>query len=58
MTVTRHGITKATEGLPVIPIISRIVVRDDTVYMCGITANPFGAGDIRTQTKALHRVPR
>ena len=56
MTITRHGITKATEGLPtipVVPIISRVVVRDDTVYVCGITANPFGAGDVRTQTKEV-----
>jgi enamine deaminase RidA (YjgF/YER057c/UK114 family) len=56
MTITRHGITQATEGLPVIPvvpIISRVVVRGDTVYVCGVTANPFGTGDIRTQTKEV-----
>lgn len=54
MTITRHGITEATEGLPVIrviPIISRVVVRDETVYVCGVTANPLGTGDIRAQTK-------
>ena len=56
MSITRHGITKATEGLPIIPIvpiISRVVVRDDTVYVCGITANPLDTGDIRTQTKQV-----
>ncbi len=62
MTITRHGITKATEGLPVIPIIpiiSRVVVRDDTVYVCGITADYPGAGDIRAQTKqVLDRIDR
>ena len=50
MSITRHGITKATEGLPIVPIvpiISRVVVRDDTVYVCGITAIPVDVGDVR-----------
>ena len=56
MPITRHGITEATEGLPIIPIvpiISRVVVRGDSVYVCGITANPFGGGDIKAQTKEV-----
>jgi len=60
MTITHHGITEATEGLPIIPIIpiiSRVVVRGDTVYVCGVTADVTSAGDIRTQTKqVLHRI--
>jgi len=62
MSITRHGITKATEGLPIIPIvpiISRVVVRDDTVYVCGITANPLSDGDVAAQTKqALDTIDR
>ena len=62
MTITRHGLTKATEGLPfiqVIPIISRVVVRGDHVYLCGITAHPLSKGDIQAQTKeALDTIDR
>jgi len=62
MTITRHGITEATEGRPIIstiPIISRVVVRDDTVYVCGVTANVFSTDDIRMQTKeALDTIDR
>ncbi|MFQ5961074.1 MAG: RidA family protein [Candidatus Methylomirabilales bacterium] len=54
MTITRHGITEATNGLP---IISRAVVRGDTVYLCGVTPDP--AGDIKAQTKqVLDRIDR
>jgi enamine deaminase RidA (YjgF/YER057c/UK114 family) len=54
MTITRHGITEATNGLP---IISRAVVRGDTIYLCGVTPDPVG--DIKTQTKqVLDRIDR
>jgi enamine deaminase RidA (YjgF/YER057c/UK114 family) len=54
MTITRHGITEATNGLP---IISRAVVRGDTVYLCGVTPDPVG--DITAQTKqVLDRIDR
>ncbi len=62
MTITRHGITQPTEGLPlipIVPIISRVVVRGDTVYVCGVTALPVNPGDIRAQTKqALDTIDR
>ncbi len=35
MSITRSGITDGANGRP---IISGMVVRDDTVYLCGITA--------------------
>ena len=44
MTITRHGMTEGTTGLP---IISRAVVRGDTVYLCGVTPDPVG--DIKAQ---------
>jgi len=54
MTIIRHGMTDATNGLP---IISRAVVRGDTVYLCGVTPDPVG--DIKTQTRqVLDRVDR
>lgn len=54
MTITRHGITEGADGLPV---ISRVVVRGDTVYLCGVTPDPVG--DIRTQTRqVLDRIDR
>lgn len=46
MTIQRHGITSGANGLP---IISRTVVRGDTVYLCGVTPDP--TGDIKSQTK-------
>lgn len=48
MSITRHGITEGTHGLP---IISRAVVRGDKVYPCGVTPDP--AGDITSQTKKV-----
>ena len=48
MSITRHGITDGTHGLP---IISRAVVRGDTVYLCGVTPDPVG--DIASQTKQV-----
>ena len=48
MTITRHGMTEGTKGLP---IISRAVVRDETVYLCGVTPDPVG--DIKTQTQQV-----
>ncbi len=52
MNITRHGITDGTNGLPV---ISRAVVRGDTVYLCGVTPDP--TGDITSQTtQVLERI--
>ena len=48
MSITQHGITDGTHGLP---IISRAVVRGDTVYLCGVTPDPVG--DIASQTKQV-----
>jgi enamine deaminase RidA (YjgF/YER057c/UK114 family) len=48
MTITRFGITEPTSGLP---IISRVVVRGDTVYVCGVTPDPVG--DITSQTQQV-----
>jgi enamine deaminase RidA (YjgF/YER057c/UK114 family) len=48
MSITRHGITDGTNGRP---IISRAVVRGDTVYLSGVTPDP--AGDIMSQTKQV-----
>ena len=45
MNIRRHGITDETNGRP---IISRAVVRGDTVCLCGVTPDP--AGDISLQT--------
>ncbi len=54
MMITHHGITEATNGLP---IISRAVVHGDTVFLCGVTPNPVG--DIKAQTKqVLDRIDR
>ena len=39
MSITRYGITDGTNGRP---IISGMVVRDDTVYISGVTADPVG----------------
>lgn len=39
MTIIRHGMTDATNALP---IISRAVVRGDIVYLCGVTPDPVG----------------
>jgi len=48
MDIERHGITSGSNGRP---IISRAVVRGDTVYLCGMLAEP--GGDIRTQTRQV-----
>jgi len=48
MDIVRHGITDGANGLP---IISRALVRGDTVYLCGVTPDP--AGDIKAQTKQV-----
>jgi len=54
VTITRHGIVDGAGGLP---IISKAVVRGDTVYLCGVTPDPVG--DVRTQTKqVLERIDR
>ena len=48
MSITRYGITDGAHGRP---IISGMVVRDDTVYISGVTADP--GGDITTQTQQV-----
>jgi len=54
MTIFRQGITAAANGLPV---ISRAVVRGDTVYLCGVTPDPVG--DVKAQTRqVLERIDR
>jgi len=52
MDITRHGLTDGAGGLP---IISRVVVRGDTVYVCGVTPDPVG--DVGSQTtQVLQRI--
>jgi enamine deaminase RidA (YjgF/YER057c/UK114 family) len=54
MTISRLGIVPGTDGLP---IISKEVIRGDTVYVCGVTAEPVG--DVKVQTRqVLERVDR
>ncbi len=48
MSVARYGVTDGSKGLP---IISRAIVRGDTVYVCGVTPDP--AGDIASQTNQV-----
>ena len=54
MTISRIGIVPETGGLPV---ISKVVVRGDTVYVCGVTSDPVG--DVKAQThQILERIDR
>jgi enamine deaminase RidA (YjgF/YER057c/UK114 family) len=54
MTISRLGIIPDTGGLP---IISRVVVCGDTVYVCGVTPDPIG--DVKAQTRqVLERIDR
>ena len=54
MDITRHGIIEGADGLP---RISRVVAHGDTIYVCGVTADPVG--DITTQTQqVLDRIDR
>lgn len=54
MDITRYGIIEPKDGLP---CISSVVVRGDTVYLCGVTPDPVG--DIKTQTQqVLSRIDR
>ena len=48
MSITRHDIH---DGSGSRPIISRAVVRGDTVYLCGVLPDPVG--DIKTQTRQV-----
>jgi enamine deaminase RidA (YjgF/YER057c/UK114 family) len=48
MSITRHEIGDGAGGRP---ILSRAVVRGDTVYLCGVT--PDAQGDIRAQTRQV-----
>jgi enamine deaminase RidA (YjgF/YER057c/UK114 family) len=42
---------ETTPSLAGLPVISRVVVHRDIVYLCGITANPEKLGDIKDQTR-------
>ena len=48
MTITRIGITDGANGMP---IMSRAVVRGDTVHLCGVVPDP--TGDVTTQTRQV-----
>ncbi len=48
MSTTRINIVEPADGLP---CISRVVVRGDTVYVCGVTPDPVG--NIKTQTRQV-----
>jgi enamine deaminase RidA (YjgF/YER057c/UK114 family) len=54
MEMLRLGITEPANSLP---IISKVVVHGDIVYICGVTADP--GGDIAQQTQqVLDRIDR
>ena len=54
MTIRHLGIVPPDGGLPV---ISKAVVRGDTVYLCGVTSDPVG--DVESQTRqVLERIDR
>jgi enamine deaminase RidA (YjgF/YER057c/UK114 family) len=48
MSITRHQITDGTKGRP---IISRVAIHGNMVYLCGVTPDPVG--DIKSQTKQV-----
>jgi enamine deaminase RidA (YjgF/YER057c/UK114 family) len=48
MEIERLGILEKKDGFP---IISRGVVRGDTVYLCGVTPDP--GGDVGAQTRQV-----
>jgi enamine deaminase RidA (YjgF/YER057c/UK114 family) len=56
------GITEPDGGKPftsVAPIISFAAVRDNIVYLCGVSADPAHLGDVKDQTKqVLDRIDR
>ena len=55
MTITRHQITVRDDGTPYpgAPIISQIVTRGDTVYLCGVVSGWPPTGDVTYQTKKV-----
>jgi enamine deaminase RidA (YjgF/YER057c/UK114 family) len=54
MTIEHIGIVEPAGGLP---CISRVVVRGDVVYVCGVTPDPVG--DVKAQTRqVLERIDR
>jgi enamine deaminase RidA (YjgF/YER057c/UK114 family) len=54
MRILRHGITPGSDGLP---RISTVVERGETVYVCGVLADP--GGDIKAQTRqVLERIDK
>jgi len=62
MDIQRHVILEPSGGKPftsVTPIISYVTVRDNMVYLAGITADPAHPGDIKDQTtQVLGRIDR
>jgi enamine deaminase RidA (YjgF/YER057c/UK114 family) len=48
MSITRIGITEPVNGMPV---MSRAVIRGDTVYLSGVVPDPVG--DVTTQTRQV-----
>lgn len=48
MSITRIGITEPVNGMPV---MSRAVVRGDTVYLAGVVPDPVG--DVTAQTRQV-----
>jgi enamine deaminase RidA (YjgF/YER057c/UK114 family) len=56
MDIQRIG---STEAIGDIPIISLASIHNNIVYLCGITADPVKAGDIKDQTRQiLDRIDR
>lgn len=54
MDISHLGITEPVDGLP---IISKVVIHGNSVYTCGVTAEP--TGDITQQTQqVLDRIDR
>ena len=54
MTIQRIGTSEGMKevlGVATVPIISFVVVHNDIVYLCGITADPVG--DIKAQTRQV-----
>jgi enamine deaminase RidA (YjgF/YER057c/UK114 family) len=48
MSIARNGITDGSNGMP---IMSRAVVRGDTVYLSGVVPDPVG--DVAVQTRQV-----
>ena len=56
MSIVRQHISLGEDGKPIpgIPVISQAVIRDDTVYLCGVISNPQNPpSGVRAQTKQV-----